>query len=147
MMPSSTELSGYVLESLREGAYFTLYRGRQHGNPVPVLAVALAAEQPSPQSLRRLEHEYSLAAELDDSWAARPLALTRHEGRTVLVLEDPGGEPLDLILERHHQGQPLDLTRVLRIAMIWRPHFAQVHRRGLVPRIRTILKLSFALLW
>ena len=99
-MPSITEPSEYVLEPLREGADFTLYRGRQHGNASPVLAVALAAEQPSPQSLRRLEHEYSLAAELDPAWAAKPLALTRHEGRTILVLKDPGGEPLDLVLER-----------------------------------------------
>src|SRR5712671_5984546 len=50
-MPSMTEPSGYVLEPLREGPDFTLYRGRQHGNPSPVLVVALAAEQPSPQSL------------------------------------------------------------------------------------------------
>jgi hypothetical protein len=57
MMPSSAELSGYVLETLREGGEFTLYRGRQHGNPSPVLVVALAAEQQSPQGLRRLEHE------------------------------------------------------------------------------------------
>jgi hypothetical protein len=85
------------LEPLREGADFTLYRGRQHGNPSSVLAIALSAEQPSPQSLRRLEHEYSLAAELDPAWAAKPLALTRHEGRTILVLQDPGGEPLDRI--------------------------------------------------
>ena len=76
--------SGYVLETLREGAEFTLYRGRQHGNPLPLLAVSPAAEQPSPQSLRRLEHEYLLAADLDPAWAARPLALTRHEGRAVL---------------------------------------------------------------
>src|SRR5258705_4843246 len=106
----------YVLELLRESADFTLYRGRQHGNPSPVLAIALSAEQPSPQSLRRLEHEYSLAAELEPAWAARPLALARHEGRTILVLNDPGGEPLDRILERDH-GQPLDLTRSLRIAI------------------------------
>ena len=110
-----TEPSGYALEPIREGAEFTLYRGRRHGNPSPVLALALAAEQPSPQGLRRLEHEYSLAVELDPAWAAKPLALTRHEGRTILILTDPGGEPLDWVLERD-QGQPLDLTRVLPIA-------------------------------
>src|SRR5438132_7720103 len=112
--------SEYVLESLREGAEFTLYRGRQHGNPSPLLAIALTAEHPSPQGLRRLEHEYSLAAELDPAWAAIPLALTRHEGRTILVLKDPGGEPLDLVLERNLVGnhwQPLELTRDLRIAI------------------------------
>ena len=60
---SGAESSGYVLVPLREGADFTLYRGRQHGNPSPVLVVALTGEQPSPQSLRRLEHEYSLYLE------------------------------------------------------------------------------------
>src|SRR5713101_5196327 len=130
-MPSMTKPSGYVLEPLREGADVTLYRGRQRGNPSPILAVALAAEQPSPQDLRRLEHEYSLAAELDPAWAARPLARTRHEGRTILVLEDPGGEPLDRVLERD-QGQPLDLTRFLRIAIGLATAVGQVHRHGLI---------------
>src|SRR5260370_26302049 len=130
-MPSMTGPSKYVLEPVREGAGFTLYRGRKHGNPSPVLALALTSEQPLPQVLRRLEHEYSLAAELDPGWAARPLALDRHEGRTILVLEDPGGEPLDLILARD-QGQPLDLTRVLRIAIGLATALGQVHRRGLI---------------
>ena len=127
---SGAESSGHVLVPLREGPDFTLYRGRQHGNPSPILVVALTREQPSPQSLRRLEHEYSLAAELDPAWAARPLALSRHEGRTILVLKDPGGEPLDRILERGH-GQPLDVTRVLRIAIGLTTALGQVHRRGL----------------
>jgi PAS domain S-box-containing protein len=130
-MSSISGASGYVLEPLREGADFTLYRGRQHGNPLSVLAVALSAEQPSPQSLRRLEHEYSLAAELDPAWAAKPLALTRHEGRTILLLNDPGGESLDRILERNH-GQPLELTRFLRIAIGLATALGQVHRHGLI---------------
>jgi PAS domain S-box-containing protein len=124
-----TNAPEYVLEPIREGAEFTLYRGRQHGNPV--LVVALAAEQPSPQSLRRLQHEYSLASELDPAWAAKPLTLTRHEGRTILVLADPGGEPLDRILERN-QGRPLDLTRSLPIAISLATALEQVHRRGLI---------------
>jgi PAS domain S-box-containing protein len=130
-MSSISGASGYVLESLREGADFTLYRGRQHGDPSSVLAVALSAEQPSPQSLRRLEHEYSLAAELDPAWAAKPLALARYEGRTVLLLNDPGGEPLDLVLQRD-QGQPLELTRFLRIAIGLATALGQVHRHGLI---------------
>ena len=130
-MSSLSGPSGYELVPLREGADFILYRGKQHGNPSPVLVVALASEQPSPQSLRRLEHEYSLAAEVDPAWGAKPLALARHERRTTLLLEDPGGEPLDLILERG-QGQPLDLTRALRIAIGLTTALAQVHRHGIV---------------
>jgi serine/threonine protein kinase len=126
-----TELSGYTLEILREGMDFTVHRGRLHGNPSPVLAVVLTAEQPSTQSLRRLEHEYSLASELDPAWAAKPAALTRYEGRTILVLEDPGGEPLDQVLERE-QGQPLNPTRFLQIAIGLATALGQVHRRGLI---------------
>jgi serine/threonine protein kinase len=124
-------LSGYVLVPLRESADFTLYRGRQHDNPLPVLAIALSAEQPSPQSLTRLEHEYSFAADLDSAWAAKPLAITRHEGRSILVLKDPGGEPLDRILERD-QGQPLDLTRFLCTAIGLAKTLGQVHQHGLI---------------
>jgi PAS domain S-box-containing protein len=130
-MPSITGPSGYVLEPLRDGADFTLYRGRQRGNAAPVLAVALAEEKPSTQNRRRLEHEFSLAPELDPAWAAKPLTLTRHEGRMVLVLKDPGGEPLDRILERE-EGQPLDLTRLLRIAIGLATVLGQVHRQGLI---------------
>src|SRR5271155_2807101 len=130
-MSSLSGPSGYELVPLREGVDFTLYRGRHHGNPSPVLAIAPSAEQPSPQNLRRLEHEYSLAAELDSSWAAKPLALARHEGRTILLLHDSGGEPLDGILERN-QGQRLDLTRVLRIAIGLTTALGQVPRPGLI---------------
>ena len=123
--------SGYVLEPIREAGEFILYRGRQHGDPSPILAVAPATKHPSTQSLRRLEHEYSLASALDPAWATKPVALTRHEGRTLLVLKDPGGEPLDLVLKRE-QGKPLDLAHFLRIAIGLAAALAQVHRNRLL---------------
>ena len=64
-IPCNTEPSEFLLEAVREGAEFTLYRAREHGNPSPLLVIAPTAEQPLPLSLRRLEHEFSLAAELD----------------------------------------------------------------------------------
>ena len=123
--------SEYVLEPIRDSAEFTLYRARQHGNPSPVLVVAPTAEQPLPESLRRLDHEYSLAPELEPTWAAKPLALTRHEGRTLLFLADPGGEPLDRVLERN-RGLPLDLGRLLRLAINLATALGQAHQRGLM---------------
>jgi hypothetical protein len=89
------------VEALREGGEFTLYRGHQRGNPTPLLLVAPTAAQPLPQSLRRLEHEFSLADELDASWAAMPLALTRRDGRTILVLADVGGEPTKVCVSHY----------------------------------------------
>jgi hypothetical protein len=98
--------SEYVLEPIRDGAKFMLYRARQHGDPSPVLVVAPTAEQPLPQTLRRLEHEYSLAAELDSAWAAKPLALTRLGFH---VTEVTGGKSLHRReLGAKVLGQPFD---------------------------------------
>ena len=46
-----------------------------------------------------------------------------------LVLADPGGEPLDRVLERN---QPLDPARLLHIAVNLATALGHVHQRGLV---------------
>jgi hypothetical protein len=97
------QLSAYTFEALRRDGEFILYRGdhrrQTDASPPSTLAMTPVLERPALASLRRMEHEYSFKAELDPGWAARPLALASHEGRTMLVLTDPGGEPLDRLLE------------------------------------------------
>ena len=122
-----TELSEYLLETLRAGSEYTLYRGRRPGDAIPILVLAPANTPQTPANLRGLEHEYSLAGELDPAWATRPLALARYDGRTMLVLEDPGGNPLEAML-----GRPLELTRFLRLAIALTAAVRGVHRRGLI---------------
>jgi hypothetical protein len=95
------ELSGYVFSPLREGDS-PLYRG-SGDSLAPVLVVT--ADDTSLVCFKRLEHEYSLRAELDVAWAARPVALSRYHGHLALVLEDPGGELLDRRLDR-----PLEIS-------------------------------------
>src|SRR6202022_2916657 len=75
----------------------------------------------------RLEHEYALKAELDAGWAARPVALTHSNDRMALVLEDPGGGPVDRLL-----GRPLDVSHFLRIAIPLAAALRHVHERGLI---------------
>jgi hypothetical protein len=65
--------SEYFLERIRTNVEFTPHRTGQSGNPSPLLVVAPGTE-PLPQSLRRLEHEYSLAAEPEPAWAANHAA-------------------------------------------------------------------------
>ena len=77
--------------------------------------------------LDRLAHEYSLKDELDSAWAVRPLELVRDRGRTVLVLEDPGGELLGGLL-----GAPMEVGRFLRIAVGMAAALGKVHQRGLI---------------
>jgi predicted ATPase len=120
-----TALSSYEFSTLREGE-LTLYRGSGDGLP-PILLVAPVAEHPPPEFLKRLEHEYALRAELDPEWAVRPLALTLRHNRTALVLEDPGGEPLDRLL-----GGALEVTQFLRIAISLAAALRRMHERNLI---------------
>jgi PAS domain S-box-containing protein len=117
------ELSSYAFSPLREGD-ISLYRGSGNGL-APILLVA--AEETSPGSVARLEHEYALKAELDADWAARPVALTRYNNRKTLVLEDPGGTPADRLL-----GHPLDVSHFLRIAIPLAEALRHVHEHGLI---------------
>src|SRR6516165_5563599 len=92
-----------------------------------VLVLSPVVEYPAPETLKRLEHEYSLREELDPMWAARPIAIVRHWDRTVLVLEDPGGTPLDQLL-----GQPLDIASSLRLAIGLSIAIGHLHQRGII---------------
>jgi serine/threonine protein kinase len=78
-------------------------------------------------SSERLKHEYSLRSDLDSGWAVLPVALVHYEGRPALVLEDPGGEPLNALL-----CQRLELPRFLRLAIGVTAALGKLHQRGLI---------------
>ena len=121
------ELSRYVFEPLRKDEDFILYRGRSKDDGSLVLVLAPLTEYPAPEILKWLEHAYSLREELDSTWAARPIAIARHWDRTVLVLEDPGGVPLDQLL-----GRQLDLAVSLRLAVSLSSAIDHLHQRGII---------------
>jgi serine/threonine protein kinase len=121
------ELAKYVFETLREDEEFVLERGQEDRDLSAILVVAPVSERPVPGILERLEHEYALRTELDSDWAARPLTLARREGRPMLILEDPGGEPLDRLL-----GEPMELSRFLRFAVGLAAALGKLHQQGLI---------------
>jgi PAS domain S-box-containing protein len=102
-------------------------RGSADSYGKTVLVVLPATEHPAPATLDRLAHEYGLKDELNTAWSARPVELVREHGRTMLVLEDPGGEPLAQLI-----GVPLELGRFLRFAIGITDALGKAHRRGLV---------------
>ncbi|WP_348627982.1 AAA family ATPase [Mesorhizobium sp. M7A.F.Ca.CA.001.11.2.1] len=92
--------------------------------------MSIAGQQPSARHLDRLSHELGLAADLNGTWALRPLAITRQKGRQMLLLEDCGGVPLDVILAREqHQ---MNLTQSFRLAIDLARAVGQAHKSGLV---------------
>ena len=121
------DLSKYILEVLHQDDEFVLYRGRSKEGESRALVLSPVAEYPAPEILKRLEHEYSLREELDPTWMARPMAMAHHWNRPVLVLEDPGGSPLDQLL-----GQPLEIAFSLRLAVSASRAIAQMHQRDII---------------
>jgi PAS domain S-box-containing protein len=103
------------------------WRPDANGNARPVLLVLPAAEHATAAILDRFAHEYELRDELEDAWAVRPLDLVREGGQTMLVLNNPGGEPLERLL-----GSPMEIGSFLRIAIGIASALGKLHRRGLV---------------
>src|SRR5712671_1016772 len=125
------DLSDYTLDTLHRHGEFVLCRSRPRTGTNPhapsVLVLMSRSEHPRAESIRMLEHEHSLRAELEPAWAVPPVELTQHEGRTVLVLEDPGGKLLDQLV-----GTPMEMGQFLRVAIGLSAAVRQLHGRGLI---------------
>ena len=82
------DLSEYRLETIRKDDEFILYSGTRQTDATAssIFVLTPALEHPAVASLRGIEHEYSLQAELDPDWAVIPIGLVKHDGRTMLVL-------------------------------------------------------------
>ena len=109
-------------ETLRADEEFIVLR-----DGAGVLTVATAAREPSATALAQLQHAYALRHELDSAWAVRPLSLARDEARLTLVLEDPGGQPVDQLSSR-----PLAVGEFLRVAVGLAKALGGLHRQGLI---------------
>ena len=99
-MPRS---SGHAPEVLWKDEEFVLAREVWDGEPSPLLAVTPASAEPSPGTLARLQHAYTLREELDPAWAARPLRLDLHRGRLTLLVADPVFRRCDIARERRRR--------------------------------------------
>jgi serine/threonine protein kinase len=129
--PVTMNLSRYKLKTVREDGEFILYcasgKSQTDENLCPLLVLAPASERPAPETLRKMEHEFSLRTVLDPAWAVQPLALTPYQGRSALLLKDPGGEPLDKLMDA-----PMELGLFLRLAKALAAAIAEMHRRSII---------------
>ncbi|TDG04023.1 PAS domain S-box protein [Paraburkholderia guartelaensis] len=120
---------GNGLHTLWEDGERVLSRTRRPlvGDDGTLLLARPAAGQPSSTGLDRLAHEFELKDELDGAWAVRPLELACDGGTTLLVLEDPGGEPLGRLI-----GAPMAVSSAVRLAVGIAEALGKLHQRGLV---------------
>ena len=132
MVPQSQSVAysdgdSQVLWKDSERVFHRGWRLDDEGKRRAVLLVVPAADHRSRSTLDHFSREYELKDELDGTWAARPLELMREANRTVLVLDDAGGEPLEMLL-----GVPMDIGRFLRLDGTIASVVGKLHQRGLI---------------
>ena len=120
-------LTDKSLQVFWEDGERVFFRGSRPNAEGAVLAVLLATEHAAVLGLDRLAHEFSLKNELDGTWAVRPAELVRERGHSMLVFDDPGGEPLERLLRA-----PLELGRFLRLAIGITAALGKAHQRDLI---------------
>jgi predicted ATPase/signal transduction histidine kinase len=122
------ELSRYSLDLVREEGEFILYRAHSKQlEPPSILLLTPSSTRPSPETLEKIDHEFSLRSELDNTWALRPLAISSRNDKRVLVLEDPGGTPLNRVIE-----EPMEMKLFLRLAIQVSDAVGRMHRGRLI---------------
>jgi PAS domain S-box-containing protein len=110
-----------------ERVFCRLWRDEGEGYTHAFIPARSGAGHPTLESINRLTREYELKDYLDPAWALRPVELVRDRGRTALVVEYAGGEPLDRIIR-----QPMETGRFLRLALALCIALGRLHGRGLI---------------
>lgn len=138
--PGQAEVLAPTLDADRAGSARE-FRALGPGTPCLERAVAHGAAswlvagrgQVAPATLATLQREYAFRDALHEDWAAVPTALVPHGEGALLVLKDPGGEPL------RRAGVPVGdtqafIARALQLAAaIAAMHEAGVMHRALTP--------------
>jgi PAS domain S-box-containing protein len=133
MKASALQETGWEYDSLEvlwedaERAFCRLRRDAVESERHAFIPVPSGGEHPTLESINHLTHEYELKDHLDAAWALRPVELVRERGRTMLVVEYAGGEPLNRLMH-----QPMEIGRFLRLAVALSAALSRLHGRGLI---------------
>jgi signal transduction histidine kinase len=105
------------------------YRVRLAGDREQHWRIVRAVGNATDDVARRLAHEFSLADRLIPDWSLQPLALLSSENGPLLVLSDPGGQPLHELADH-----PLSIERFLHLAIGAASALFETHAHGLLHR-------------
>jgi predicted ATPase/signal transduction histidine kinase len=127
MTGSVLSVGSEVLWQDTERALCRLSRTSDAGDRHAFIPVLSGGEHPTLESINRLTHEFGLKDHLDSSWAVRPVELVREQGRTMLLVEYAGGQPLDRLI-----SGPMDIDRFLPLAVSMSGALSRLHGRGVI---------------
>jgi len=95
------QITGYqIIERVYESSNSLVYRGIEQTGARPVILKLLKQDYPNREELIRYEQEYNITRNLKMADVITAYDLIKYQNSLVIVLEDFGGQSLDIILKK-----------------------------------------------
>ncbi len=123
------EIPGYHIHALIYGSVNSLvYRGIRCQDNLPVILKVLKADYPTPAELTRYRTEYEITRNLNLEGVVRAYSLQKYQNTLVMILEDFGGESLQILMARRKFTLFEFLTLAIKITEI----LGEIHARNII---------------
>lgn len=119
---------GYeLIGEITGGDFHVLHRGSELNHAGPVLLKMPRRTPTATSAMAILQSEYAILAKLAVPGIVHPLEIVQHDGAGCLVLDDPGGVPLDTLPQK-------PLPFFFKVAIQLCSILGQLHRRNFIHR-------------
>jgi serine/threonine protein kinase len=117
--PNMIRLPGIkVLAQIYESANSLVYRGIREQDNQPLILKVLKEDYPTPAELVRYQQEYEITRSFELGGVVKAHELRKHNNTLVMLLEDFGGESLEILLEKRQFTLLEFLQTAIQIAEI-----------------------------
>jgi serine/threonine protein kinase len=117
-----------LVDQIYDSVDSLIYRGIRNDNHQPVIVKCLKADYPTPTQLYHYHQEYNITRCLNLQGTIKAYELRQEQNTLVLLLEDFGGDSLNLWLKRHS----FSIDEFLSLAIQLTETLAKVHQNQII---------------
>jgi len=117
-----------IIAQIFESSNSLVYRANRPPDNQPVILKVLKEDYPTPAVLTRYKQEYEITGSLNIDGVIRYYDLQKYQNTLAIVLEDIGGESLDIILK----DRKLSLAEFLSIAIKITKTLGEIHAANVI---------------
>jgi predicted ATPase/GAF domain-containing protein/tRNA A-37 threonylcarbamoyl transferase component Bud32 len=123
-----------MISQIYESSNSLVYRANHDNNNQPVILKILKEDYPTPAEITRYKQEYEITCSLNIEGVIRAYDLQKYQNTLAIVLEDFGGESLDIITKHRKLSLPEFLEVAIKITkIIGEIHAANVIHKDINP--------------
>jgi predicted ATPase/GAF domain-containing protein/tRNA A-37 threonylcarbamoyl transferase component Bud32 len=117
-----------VLARIYESANSLVYRGIREQDNQPLILKVLKEDYPTPAELFRYQQEYEITRSFDFEGVVKAYELRRYNNTLLMLLEDFGGESLEILLKKRQ----FTLLEFIQIAIQIAETLGRIHQSNVI---------------